>query len=222
MRVMPILAGSVLLVGCAETAVVGPGDEGPATVAEVVCEADGSTTVLTPEILAQADGVHVHAVSDLDEPASVGSLGFDVDPGEKDWVSHAAPGSVDAACYAYSDHDSGEEPPAAPVEILDPEGFYVDGEIHSAGEMSSSIGEFAEVPMDAGPVPLEDARERIQGLDEDDEVLHAGYPEQSDSWVIVRRDLQVVASFSFVTFDGKDWVVEGSTICESSGISHGY
>ena len=221
MMAMAILAGSVLLIGCAETA-IGPGAEGPATVAEVVCEADGSTTVLTPEVLAQADGVHVHVVSKLDEPASVGGVGFDADPGEKEWVSHAAPGSVDAACYAYSDHDSGEEPQAAPIEILDPEGFYVDGEIRCDGEMNSSIADFGEVPMSVGPVPLDEAREALQGLDEDDEVLHAGYPEQIDAEVIVRRDLQVVASFSFVTFDGEDWVVEGSTICESSGIRDGY
>ena len=221
MNVTAMLLGSVLLAGCAESS-VGPEGQGTPSVAEVVCEADGSTTVLTPEVLAQTDGVHVHVVSDLDEPASVGGFGFDVEPGEKDWVSHAAPGSVDAACYAYSDHDTGEEPPAAPIEILDPEGFYVDGEIDCTGEMSSSISDFAETPMAVGPVPLQQARDRIQGLDEDDEVLHAGYPEQFDAKVIVRRNLEVVASFSFVTFDGEEWVVEGSTICESSGINQGY
>jgi len=219
MRLATVLACSVLFVACAETA-IGPEGEGTPSVAEVVCEADGSTTVLTPEVLAQPDGVHVHVLSKLDEPASVGSVGFDVDPGERYWVSHAAPGGVDAACYAYSDHDSGEEPPAAPVEILDPAGLYLDGELECGffGEMWSQTADFGEAPVEAGVVPLDKARANIGGLEADDDVRYSGYPSSEDRRVVVVRHGDVVASFAFVTFDGAEWVAEGASGCDGTGI----
>jgi hypothetical protein len=50
-------------------------------VARIACEADGATSVLTPEVLAQQrDGVHLVVDSQLDEGASLNGLGLDVDP----------------------------------------------------------------------------------------------------------------------------------------------
>ena len=69
-------------------------------------------------------------------------------------------------------------------------------------------------------MPLDVARAKITGLQADDEVVRAGYPEEGDAGVAVRRDGTVVASFSFVTFDGEDWAIAGATICESSGLRH--
>jgi hypothetical protein len=222
MKVKAILAGSVLLMGCAETAVVGPGGEGPATVAEVVCEADGSTTILTPRVLAQPDGVHVHAVSHLDEWASLNGFGFDIENGETDFVVDIPPGVINEACWPYSLHETLEEPATQPIHVLDPEGSYVDDDVQCSGSIGSYTADFAEAPLDQGPVPLDEARARLEGLQEGDEVRHAGYPGQTDRSVIVIRDEEVVASFSFVTFGGGGWAIAGATICESSGISQGY
>jgi hypothetical protein len=50
-------------------------------------------------------------------------------------------------------------------------------------------------------------------------VFYVGYPEQPEARIGVRRDGQIVATFSFVTFDGEGWVIEGSSICSSSGLA---
>jgi hypothetical protein len=218
MRVSAILAGSLLLTGCAETA-IGPEGEGPATVAEIVCEADGSTTVLTPNAVVQADGIHIHLVSHLDEPAEIIGLGRDVEPGETEWVSHAPPGTVDTGCNPFSQHGpNGEQPDMLPLEILDPEGIFVGGEIECTGGSWGSTSDFAELPRDAGPVPLDVARAAIKGLQQGDEVLYTGYPEQAERTVAVRRDGKIVAKFDFVTFDGDEWYVASSEGCSSSGL----
>jgi hypothetical protein len=214
----------VLMAACADPP--GHSPTGPASavptdvpdVAKIVCEADGSTTIRTPEVLVQPDGVHVHVVSRLDEPASVGIFGRDVGPGMTEFVSVRPLGEVNGACYPFSQHDSGEEPPVSPIQVLDPLGTYVDGEIGCSGMSLAGIADFAELPLEIGPVPLEDARARTEGLREDDEVVYSGYPEHPQRPVSVRRDGAVVATFSFVTFDGEEWFVAYSQGCESSGI----
>jgi hypothetical protein len=214
----------VLSVSCADPPAreAGPPNAVPndvPDVAEIVCEADGSTIVRTPQVLVQPDGVHVHVVSRLDEPAQIVGLGNDVDSGETDYVTpHVAPGPVGVACYPFSLHETLQDPPTEPIEILDPSGFYVDGEVQCSGTISSMIGDFAEPPIEGMRVPLETARAAIRGLDNDDQVFHVGYPEQPDPSVAVRRDGQLVATFSVVTFDGYEWVIASSSICGSSGL----
>lgn len=222
MKVMAMLAGSVLLAGCAETA-VGPGAE-RAMVAEVVCEADGSTTVLTPSVVVQPDGIHVHLVSRLDEPAEIVGLGRDVEPGETQWVSHAPPGTVEIACNPFSEHGSGIEPTTTPIAILDPDGLYLEGELECGFLRSgwSQTSDFAEAPLEAGVVPLSEARASINGLESRDEIRYAGYPSSRDRNVVVVRDGDVIASFEFVTFDGEDWVAAGASGCDGSGVRPSY
>lgn len=219
------LALSVVLVACADPP--GPGEEGPpnavpasvSDVAEIVCEADGSTTLSTPQVVVQPDGVHVRGVSRLDEPAEIIGLGRDIEGGVTEWVSTTAPGVVDVACNPYSQHEpGGKEPMMAPLDVSDPDGIYVPGEIRCSGTASGMIADFVEEPLDAGPVPLDVARESIHGLRADDEVLHTGYPEQRDRVVAVRRDGEIVATYNFVTFDGEKWSVASNHICSSSGL----
>jgi hypothetical protein len=210
-----LLAASALLAACADPS---EPESGAPDVAEIVCESDGSTTVLTPTVRVQRDGLHVHVVSRLDEPAELVGLGRDVEPGETMYVSTAPPGRTETACYPYSRHDQQVDPDTTAIEILDPEGMYVGGEIDCLGPASGSISDFSEAPMDVGPVPLEEARAAIDGLRPEDDVVHTGYPGRNDRGVAVLRDEDVVASFTFVTFDGEEWSIESSTICESSGL----
>jgi hypothetical protein len=127
---------------------------------------------------------------------------------------------VEEACWPFSRHGDGGDPPTTPIEILDPEGTFVSGELDCDGVASSMIADFAELPLEVGPVPSDEARHGTTGLRPDDEVVHTGYPEEDEAGVAVRRDGKVVASFDFVTFDREEWVVAGATICESSGIGH--
>ncbi len=210
---------SVLFVACANAPLPGSDPTDVPAVAEIVCEADGSTTIRTPEVLVQPDGIHVHVVSRLDEPAQmVGLFGSDVEPGGSDYISVVEPGTIEAGCFPYSQHEDPDSLITSPIEVLDPDGTYVDGEVDCSGMMRASVSDFAEPALDAGPVPLEEARPKIRGLQAGDEVLLTGYPEQAGAAVAVRRGDEIVATFSFVTFDGQEWVIEGSSICESSGL----
>jgi hypothetical protein len=80
-----LIALALILTGCADTRPRGTmGQNKPLPrVARIVCEADGTTSVLTPQVEAQRDGVHLVVNSRLDEPASLigGLAGLDVDPG---------------------------------------------------------------------------------------------------------------------------------------------
>lgn len=188
-------------------------------VARIVCEADGSTIVSTSTVLVQPDGVHVRVESHLDEPASVNGWGFDVDPGRSAWVMTGPPGLVQTACWPYSDHDSGEEPPPTPVEVLDPDGLYVDPEVDCTGQVGTYIADYGAPGPDFDVrIPLEEAREEIRGLRSTDQLVHGGYPEAVPAPVLVVRDGGVVASFSFAQTE-RGWTSPGGTICGDADLS---
>ena len=222
-----LVASFVLMAACADAPP--PRSEGsPSTVprgvpdvAKITCEADGSTLVSTREVVMQADGIHVEVVSHLDEPASIGLFGRDVEPGRTRFASVRPPGEINGACYPFSEHDGGAEPPSEPIDVLDPHELYVSGEIQCDGMSWGGVSDFAEVPLDTGPVPLEAARAAIEGLRSDDELLYVGYPMDPRRSVGVLRDGSIVATFSFVTFDGAEWSIEGSEGCSSSGLEWG-
>jgi hypothetical protein len=217
-RILAAFWTALALASCADRAPsAGPGSNVP-DVAEVVCEADGSTAVLTPRVAVQPDGVHLHVVNHLDETASMNGFGFDVDAGETTYVAVRPPGVVNEACWPFSLHGTDEEPQSTPMEVIDPEGLFVRGELQCSGTASNMIGDFAEAPIEGGRVPLEKARQAFHGIVEDDEIFHVGYPEQADPSVAVRRDGQIVATYQFVTFDGDAWIVASSQICSSSGL----
>jgi hypothetical protein len=112
------------------------------------------------------------------------------------------------------------EPATSPIEILDPDGLYLEGGLE-CGFLSSEwgmTGDFAEAPLEEGVVPLSEARASIDGLQLEDEVRYAGYPSSRDRNVVVVRDGDVIASFEFVTFDGEDWVAAGASGCDGSGV----
>ena len=213
---------ALLLVACADPPRASePSGDGAAelpSVALIECLADGSTSVRTPRVLVQRDGVHVRVVSHLDEPASINGWGFDVDQGESRQISPAAPGTVETACWPFSQHDSGREPPTHPVQVLDPDGAYFDGEVQCSGQAMSWVADYFTAPdRDAGRIPLEVARVSLRGLEADDEVRYAGYTSADNPPVVVVRDSAVVASIGFARFDG-DWSSPGGTICADSGI----
>ena len=185
--------------------------------AEIVCRADGSTNVLTPTVRARPDGVHVFVRSQLDEPASVNGIGVDVSPGRWSDVLSIEPGTIDVACWAFSQHGK-EEPATTPLEVVDPEGMYVDPELACSGGMiRGTISDFiAPAPKDA-LIPLDEARRQIGGLASDDEVIHGGYPEEATPQVLVVRDEAVIASISF-GLSGTDWVHMASSVCDESGL----
>ena len=185
--------------------------------AEIVCRADGSTNVLTPTVRAKPDGVHVLVRSQLDEPASVNGIGVDVSPGRRSDVLSIEPGTIDVACWPFSQHGS-KEPPTTPLEVVDPASIYVDPELACGGGMiAGTISDFISPAPKAAIIPLDEARRQIKGLAADDEVIHGGYPQQATRPVLVVRGEAVIASISF-GLSGSDWVHMGSSVCDESGL----
>lgn len=227
-RTTALLVTTLLLAGCADAPPATgsrKGRETP-TVARIVCEADGTTSVPTPEVLAQRDGVHLVVDSRLDEPASlIGGFGFDVDPGVSEWTLQTGPGNQAVACWPFSDHGSGEEPDSVPLQVLDPDGLYVaPAELECSGDMQwATILDFLDMTTGISDDPVDAVRRSIEGLQPGDGVsLHrSGYPEadtEGQGSVIVNRDGRAVALFGVSMADDGQWLINGGQGCADSGV----
>ena len=105
----------------------------------------------TPEVVVQPDGIHVHVISRLDEPAEmVGVFGQDVEAGETTYVSLVAPGSIGVACNPFSQHGDDRGPDTLSLKVHDPAALYVEGELECDGGTWGGVSDFAGVPADAG------------------------------------------------------------------------
>ncbi len=136
---------------------------------------------------------------------SVNGLGFDVEPGQTERTIALAPGEAKVACWAFSDHDSLDEPPTTRLEVLDPRSLYTDPELECpAGDMiGSTISDFiAPGPDPSMRIPLDEAERGARGLRPDDQPVYGGYPEQEQAPVLVVRGGSVVAAFSFAQAEG--------------------
>lgn len=185
----------------------------------IVCEADGSTTLLTPEVQVRPDGFTLRVRSDLNEPASISGLGMDVDPGVTESVMKHPPGRLGVACWPYSEHESLQEPPTRTLTISDPEGLYVSAELECP---AGDDGQWGEVLDYASPIrgsyasPIHAAAAHLDsGLRPSDELRKAGYPEQQSGPVIMVRDGDVVASVVVALANSGKWYVAGANGCSS-------
>lgn len=231
MRTSALLMTALLLAACAEAppAAQGGGEATP-DVGRIVCEADGSTSVLTPAVLAQRDGVHLVVDSRLDEPASlIGGFGFDVDRGISEWTLQTAPGDRAVACWPFSDHGSGEEPETVPLQVLDPDGLYVPpAELECPDDQQwATILDFIEMATGISDDPVEAVRHSIRGLDPGDVVslTRSGYPEsdtKGQGSVVVSRDGRAVAIFGVTLADDRRWLISGGRGCASDGVDFSY
>jgi hypothetical protein len=182
----------------------------------IVCEADGSTTLLTPEVHVRPDGFTLRVRSDLNEPASINGFGMDVDPGATESVTTTPPGRLEVACWPFSEHGS-QEPPTQTLTISDPEGLYVSADLECP---SGDDGAWTDVLDYASPVkgsfasPIDAAAEYLS-LEPTDELRQAGYPEQQSAPVIVVRDGDVVASVGVALANNGKWYVAGANGCSS-------
>jgi hypothetical protein len=222
-RSIAAVAVALVSVACARAAPTPAMDSGAETSAasipsefSLTCQADGSSSVSDSVVQAQPDGVHLRVVNEYDEPVSVG--GFDADPGTTHWTLAEAPGRFDLSCWPFSQHGSGEEPPNTAVEVVDPLGLFVPGELDCPGESMSGVPDYAEAPVENGPPPLDVARESIPGLLPSDIVKIAGYPDQENAPVIVIRNDTVIASYGFARFEGQPWSIAGGNVCADMGL----
>lgn len=207
------MASALFLMACAEP-VASSTDDIPEHV-ELVCGADGSTSLSSQTVQPQPDGVHLDVVNGFDEPVSV--EGFDAEPGRSTWVFANGPGTMDLMCWPFSRHGSGTEPPRISLQIVDPHALYFDGSVPCAFDSFTTV-DYAEEPVDSGPPPMEVARDVIDGLRPEDVLLLAGYPEQDGAAFVVIRDGEVIAAYGIVRFAGQQWTIASGRACEGTGL----
>jgi len=211
-----------------------PTEEGPPNVpvtslpevAEVVCQADGATDVLTPEVVVQSDGVHVHVDVLLGEAVFLDGFrwvgtGPKIQPGERDLVTTDLPGSIDVACRAESERNSESfEPTTAVLDILDPEGLYVSEELAClpGDDTAGWTTDWAPPGPDRDPpVAPAEARSVLEGLEPGDVLAYAGYPERPGYQIAVERDDRTIAIMWFYR-DGDTVDSDAGGICEREAV----
>lgn len=223
-RRRPRALTAILLIagGCADGPSAGipsPPPDAP-DVARIVCEADGSTTLETPDVLVQRDGLHIRVVSHLEEPASVNGLGFDVDPGRSSWIA-GTPGVLPIACWPFSGH-GGPVPATVPLTVHDPQRWFVEGELQCTEDDDGSALDLHLFASDRGDedasITPEEARPLIRGLLPDDEVVVPGFPDTPHHSVVVIRDGRRIASVGFAQIDGR-WVQRGGQVCGGPSVT---
>lgn len=191
-------------------------------VARITCEADGTTSVATPEVIAQLDGVHLVVTNQLAEPASItgGFAGFDASPGVSDWILQIAPGDHGVACWPFSQHGTGDVPSAIPIEVLDPNGMYVPPtELEcEGGQQWSSIYDYVDLSSGNATDPVDAVRDSVTNLGSNDvlTLARSGYPEadrEGGATVVLRRDDRVAVIFGLTQAHDGGWLIAGAEGC---------
>ncbi|MPZ68657.1 MAG: hypothetical protein GEU71_03920 [Actinobacteria bacterium] len=216
------LMGAVLVIaGCgSEPDPVTPIAEPVPDVFELTCTEDGSTKVAETEVTVQEDGFHVRMDNQTGEPVSMNGLGWDFSEGVSTETLPTPPGPLEIACWPYSEHESGEEPPTTDISVLDPDGVWVSPEVECGTGMQQSVifdHFFASPGRKGDPVDL--ARDVLHNLKADDVLERAGYPgEEQRVTVRVQRGGKTVAGVSYDLAENGGYLLSGANICDATGI----
>jgi hypothetical protein len=188
----------------------------PIDVVEFTCDETGTIAPSDATVEAQPDGVHVAITDEGDVPVSfsVGELGGDgAEPGQrKETVWQLPPGNTIVSCSVASESGGGVASSAS-LNVVDPAGSYVTAELDCPGAASSQISDYVEGAVGVQGDPVEVARQHFSGLEFDDLVERAGYPESEPPVVRVVRRGDVVASATFMLDGQGGWLLESLEVC---------
>ena len=219
-----LVVAVLLMVGCgSEPEPPDRVSDGPPVVKvlELTCTEDGSTEVADSEVAVQEGGLDVRMDNQTGEPVSMNGLGWDFEEGTSTETLPTPPGPLEIACWPYSDHEGGEEPPTIGISIVDPNGLWVDPEIDcKVGPESNMIFDhfFASPGKKGDPVDL--ARDVLRNLEDDDVVERAGYPaEERRVPVRVQRDGNTVATVYFDVAENGGYLLGSANVCDATGIN---
>ena len=215
----------LMLAGCAEDTPRSQTREGQPVAApfvEIVCTEDGGTRLWTPVVEVQADGVHVDVDNRAGEPTSFFGLGnLDVGKGRTKVVITEPPGRSRVACHPHSQHESDAKPVKYGLELADPESHWISTELECEPDsMRQSVQSDYFQPLGDGlsKDPVQLVHDGVKGLETDDEVEVAGYPEAEIPTARVVRDERVIATFGFIQADDGGLAIETSYLCASEGL----
>ena len=193
-------------------------EQAPQT-ARVVCERDGGTRLLTPEVRARPDGVHFEISNRLGkdtgyavETPDGGGMGGNAPKGESRRVGVFPPGKVRIGCYPSRNADLDY----TKLTVLAGDSGYKSVELECPGGravtgMDGVAGDVAKIDED----PVAFVRHELSGrLEEGDVVGAAGYPESRDERAVrVIRDGRVIFTVSYHR-EGGGWLEESFFSCE--------
>lgn len=210
---------------------VPPQTEVPA-VADVVCTDEG-VEVLTPEVAAQPDGVHLR----IDNRTSGGPKEFyvrgddpssnqagNIRPGINTVDHHIGPGPLHVGCFDRLDAPFYDLEGFGTVTVVDPAGLWTPRELVCGSEAKRrNVDTAAAVPADLRYDPPDyDAlvREWVDGLLPSDELERPGYP--GTLWKAeprsVVREGERIASLTFITARADTWRILVDA-CPGTGIA---
>ena len=213
----------LVLAGCgAEPSSPKPREGQPvaAPFVEIVCTEEGETRLWTPVVEVQPDGVHLDIENRAGEPTSFFGLGLDVDEGRHEEVVTLPPGKIKVACYPYSRHESDDKPVRYDLELVDPHGHWVSTELECETDMVAGSTRDYAIPLNKGQGqdPVAIVVESVKGLQPDDKVEVAGFPEAEVPTVRVVRDDRVIGTYGFLEAEDGGLLIEGTTSCDSAGL----
>lgn len=193
--------------------------DGIPTRLDIVCREDGSTELTNQEVQASPDGVHIRVDNRADEFVSINGTGLDFSEGVTEQVARSAPGELKVACWPGSKHN-GPEPERLAIQIHDPENHWIPGELECSRDQLVASATLDYVSDSAGTEgdPEEIAREKVKGIEADDEIITVGYPEAEYREVAVERNEETIALLSFSPAPKSGWLLGGYSACDSGGI----
>jgi hypothetical protein len=184
--------------------------------AEFACDASGSIAPSSSAVAAQPDGVHI-AITNTGYARVMywidGIDGDGAEPGERnETVWQLQPGTTTVVCGVVSGGGTSVASSAS-LKVVDPEGSYVPADLDCPDAASSQISDYVEGAVGVQGDPVEVARQHLSGLEFDDQVDRAGYPESDHPVVRVVRDGDVVASATFLSDGQGGWLIETLDVC---------
>jgi len=201
-----------------------PASEAPSAaaapdVAEVAC--DGKTTqVLTPEVAAQSDGVHIHVTNTSPQDLSLEFRDFGGDNapvGNSEVVWPFPPGTVELRCMdPYL--DNGVPAGYVTLGVVDQNGIYHPLALECVGGAVGGFPSYAEGARGWEGDPVDIVREHGIGLLPSDDVSYAGYPKQQQPQVRVVREGAVVGVFEFFDDGHGGWLMSSYQACGDAGV----
>lgn len=221
----PFLLALLLLPACGSGGDAGSGPTTPAPepqpaalpdVARAVCTEDG-VTLESPSVKPRVDGLHVEVVNETGSELAFSlsgaesGLGFGAPPGTTDEIVDLGPGTLTVTC---SDPATGPEEGGATLEVVDEDGVWVTTTLPCA-EQFSQVVDYIQGAKGETSDPLAAAREALEsfGLEPDDVLERAGYPEAVTARVRLVRAVEPVAVVDLVDDGAGKWLVSMITGC---------
>ena len=218
---LPVALAAALVSGCGAEPDEGLRSGPPAAVARIACGQDGAR-VLTPEVEARRDGLHLQLTNETVrevhvtvERDSSGAAGIAAPPGTSAEILTVGPGEWAVTCYGES-----ALPAEAPTFELVDTGVWVSTELTDCETPEATHG---DPPRSIGPDEgelVDVARRALDAfvdLEPGYALERAGYPEQAEAVFRARSGDRTVATMSFYPDGSGGWVEGEARACPETG-----